>query len=97
MYELIHTRIDIRSPITPALSANTVALPGMPRRSCACSRSSGSEIRAGREAPALVDFIMSKDCPVSPSLTGDDKAKLLKIKQFAEKESAPPPTSHEEK
>ena len=29
--------------------------------------------RAGREAPALVDFIMSKDCPVSASLTGDDK------------------------
>jgi uncharacterized protein YjbI with pentapeptide repeats len=38
----------------------------------------------GREAPALVDFIMSKDCPVSAALTGDDRAKLLKIKQDAE-------------
>ena len=32
----------------------------------------------GREAPALVDYIMGKDCPVSTSLTDDDKAKLLK-------------------
>jgi hypothetical protein len=37
--------------------------------------------RTGREAPALVDFIMGKDCPVSASLTDDDKAKLLQIKQ----------------
>jgi hypothetical protein len=43
----------------------------------------------GREAPALVDFIMSKDCPVSAALTGDDKARLLEIKQYAEKEFAP--------
>jgi hypothetical protein len=50
----------------------------------------GGQLRqASREAPALVDFIMSKDCPVSASLTGDDKAKLLKIKQDAEKEFAP--------
>ena len=34
----------------------------------------------GPEAPALIDFIMSKDCPVSTSLTEDDKAKLLRIK-----------------
>jgi hypothetical protein len=34
---------------------------------------------------------MSKDCPVSASLTGDDKAKLLKIKQDAEKNFPPPP------
>ncbi len=45
----------------------------------------------GREAPALVEFIMSKDCPVSASLTDDDKAKLLKIKQDAEEKFAPPP------
>ena len=32
---------------------------------------------AGPEAPALVDFIMSKDCPVSASLTDADKANLL--------------------
>lgn len=31
---------------------------------------------AGPEAPALVDAIMSKDCPVSASLTDADKAKL---------------------
>lgn len=48
----------------------------------------------GGEAPALVDFIMSKDCPLSASLTDDDKATLLEVKQVAEivkKESAPPP------
>jgi uncharacterized protein YjbI with pentapeptide repeats len=37
----------------------------------------------GAEAPALVDFIMSKDCPASASLTDADKAKLLRIKQDA--------------
>ena len=37
----------------------------------------------GPEAPGLVDFIMSKDCPVSASLTDADKAKLLRIKQEA--------------
>jgi uncharacterized protein YjbI with pentapeptide repeats len=36
---------------------------------------------AGPEAPALVDFIMSKDCPVSASLTDADMADLLRIKQ----------------
>ena len=35
----------------------------------------------GPEAPALLDFIMSKDCPVSVSLTDVDKADLLRIKQ----------------
>jgi uncharacterized protein YjbI with pentapeptide repeats len=44
-----------------------------------------------REAPALVDFIMSKDCPVSAALTNDDRAKLLMIKQDAELKSLPPP------
>ena len=43
--------------------------------------------RAGPEAPALVDFIMSKDCPVSASLTDADKANLLRIKQNAPKKS----------
>jgi len=37
----------------------------------------------GLEAPALIDFIMSKDCPISASLTDADKAKLLRIKQDA--------------
>jgi uncharacterized protein YjbI with pentapeptide repeats len=40
---------------------------------------------AGPEAPALVDFIMSKDCPVSASLTDADRAKLLQIKQQIDK------------
>jgi uncharacterized protein YjbI with pentapeptide repeats len=35
----------------------------------------------GSEAPALVDFIMSKDCPVSASLTENEKARLIQIKQ----------------
>jgi hypothetical protein len=51
----------------------------------------------GREAPALVDFVLSKDCPVSTALTGDDKAKLLKIKQDAEKKFAPPKASKKDK
>jgi hypothetical protein len=37
-----------------------------------------------REAPRLVNFIMSKDCPLAAALTEDDKANLLKIKQDAE-------------
>ena len=40
---------------------------------------------AGPEASALVDFIMSKDCPVSASLTDGEKANLLHIKQDAQK------------
>ena len=40
---------------------------------------------AGPEAPALIDFIMSEDCPVSVLLTDDDKAKLLRTKQEATK------------
>jgi hypothetical protein len=62
-------------------------------------RISGSEGRlaeTGHEAPALVDFIMSKACPVSASLTGDDKATLLKIKQDAEQISGPPTASKKE-
>jgi hypothetical protein len=42
---------------------------------------------AGTEAPGLIDFIMGKDCPVSASLTEDDKAKLLWIKQDAIKKA----------
>jgi hypothetical protein len=57
----------------------------------------GRLAKTGREAPALVDFIMSKDCPVSASLTDDDKAKLLEIKQDAEKKFAPPLASKKEK
>jgi hypothetical protein len=55
----------------------------------------GRLAKTGREAPALVDFIMSKDCPVSASLTGDDKAKLLDIKQDAEEDFAPPAAAKE--
>jgi hypothetical protein len=49
------------------------------------------------EAPALIDFIMSKDCPVAAALTDDDKANLLKIKQDAEQKIAPPPASKKKK
>ena len=37
----------------------------------------------GAEASELIDFILSKDCPVSALLTDDDKGKLLSIKQEA--------------
>ncbi len=40
---------------------------------------------AGPEAPALVDVILSSDCPVSAMLTDADKADLLRIKQAATK------------
>lgn len=50
----------------------------------------------GREAPALVDFIMSKDCPVSAALTDKHKARLLDIKQDAEKKFAPASTPNKE-
>ena len=39
----------------------------------------------GPEAPALIDFIMSKDCLVSTALTDDDRADFMRIKQDAEK------------
>jgi uncharacterized protein YjbI with pentapeptide repeats len=58
---------------------------------------SGRIAKTGREAPALVDFIMSKDCPVSAALTEDDKAKLLEIKQLAEKNFPPPPAARKDK
>ncbi len=35
----------------------------------------------GPEAPALIDFIMSKDCPVFGSLTEADKAMLVNIRE----------------
>jgi hypothetical protein len=40
-----------------------------------------------------VDFILSKDCPVSACPTDGDKGPLLKIKQEAEKNFPPPPAS----
>ena len=47
-------------------------------------RNSSSGLAAtGAEAPTLIDFIMSKDCPVSNSLTDEDKARLLRIRQEA--------------
>jgi hypothetical protein len=44
-----------------------------------------------------VDFIMSKDGPVSTSLTADDKAKLLNIKQSPQQKFAPLAASNKEK
>jgi hypothetical protein len=46
----------------------------------------GRLVGTGPEAPALIDFILSKDCPVSDSLSHADKALLLRIKQDAIKE-----------
>jgi len=48
---------------------------------------SGRLAATGPEAQGLIDFIMSKDCPVSASLTDADKAKLLRIKQEAIKKA----------
>jgi uncharacterized protein YjbI with pentapeptide repeats len=50
----------------------------------------GSTVRgrleaAGPEAPVLVDFILSGDCPISSGLTGADKADLRYAKQNAMK------------
>ncbi|WGJ13099.1 pentapeptide repeat-containing protein [Methylocapsa sp. D3K7] len=52
---------------------------------------------AGPEAAEIVNFITTKDCPVSVSLTDDDKAALLEIKQKTEIEIAPSPASKKEK
>jgi hypothetical protein len=59
--------------------------------------SNGQLAETDREAPGLVDHIMSKDCPVSASLTDDDKATLLKIKQDAEEKFSPSPASKKNK
>jgi hypothetical protein len=56
----------------------------------------GRLAETGREAPELVDFIMSKDCPVSASLTDARKAKPRAIKQDAEKEFLPPPAAKQD-
>jgi hypothetical protein len=52
---------------------------------------------ANRGNLVYVQCIMSKDCPVSASLTDHDKAKLLEIKQDAEQKFAPSPASKKEK
>jgi hypothetical protein len=66
------------------------------RRTIPSERTFARLADTGREAPALVDHIMSKNCPVSAALTDDDKAKLLQFKQFAEKRLAPPMASKKE-
>jgi hypothetical protein len=43
----------------------------------------GDRLRVGSKAPAFVDAVMSKDCPVSASLTDEDKSLHLKIRQEA--------------
>jgi hypothetical protein len=40
-----------------------------------------------REAPALVDFVTSKECPVAASLTEIDKRLLQSIKEYTPEES----------
>ena len=47
VYELIQTRIDISKPMTPAVSANTAAVPGIPSLSWLRSKSFGTKITAG--------------------------------------------------
>jgi uncharacterized protein YjbI with pentapeptide repeats len=47
----------------------------------------GGNIRihdTGPNAPALVDFVMGEKCPLSTSLTKEDKARLKEIKQYAQ-------------
>ena len=55
-----------------------MSIGGLPAPSC-----SRRLAATGPEAPVLVDFITSKDCPVSASLTDADKAELLRIKEEA--------------
>jgi hypothetical protein len=50
-----------------------------------------------REAPAAVDFIMSKDCSISTSLTNEDKLKLLKIRQDVGQKFPPFPAPNNKK
>ena len=45
----------------------------------------------GPEAPTLIDFIMSKDCSASASLSDADKARLVRIKQDAIKSGVSEP------
>jgi hypothetical protein len=50
-----------------------------------------------REAPSLVDYITSENCPLAASLTNGEKEMLLAIKQAAAQDSAPPPASQKDK
>jgi hypothetical protein len=40
-------------------------------------------LATAQETPKLIDFILSRDCPVSAALTDTDKGELLQIKQNA--------------
>jgi uncharacterized protein YjbI with pentapeptide repeats len=40
-------------------------------------------VETGPSAPALINFILSKDCLISGSLTDDDRARLLKVRKDA--------------
>jgi len=51
----------------------------------------------GPEAPVLVDFIKSEKCSVSSSLTEDDKARLMEIKQWGEEHSPPAAAANNKK
>jgi len=54
------------------------------------SRSMSRLAATAPEAPALIDHIISKDCPVSAALTREDKDALLEIKQQAQAKTAKP-------
>ena len=58
---------------------------------------SGRLANTGRETPTLVQFIQSKDCPVSATLTENDKAELLRIKQDVEQRYALPAVSKKDR
>lgn len=44
----------------------------------------------GAETPALIDSILSRDCPLAASLTDKDKESLLQVKQHAQQKFPPP-------
>jgi hypothetical protein len=49
------------------------------------------------EAPALVDFVESKECPVAASLTEIDKSMLRSIREYTPEKSPSPPAPKGEK
>ena len=68
----------------------SIEIPGIGRILPGGGATSSTRLAAtGHKTPALVDFIMSKECPVSALLTDSDKERLLNIKQDAEQEVPP--------
>jgi hypothetical protein len=82
-----------------------MSFPTTPRNAGSCPnckdniRADGSPLlrELKREAPSLVDYITSENCPLAASLTNGEKKMLLAIKQAAAQDSAPPPASQKDK